>query len=343
MTVVNPNNHHPAPRQSNSGADIKDLMSLVDSDLKLVNEHLITSLQSEVSLIPQLASHLILSGGKRLRPVLLLACAKLCGYTGQRHTGLAACVELTHTATLLHDDVVDESHLRRGQATANSLWGNQESVLVGDFLFTRAFQLMVTDGDLKCIKILSDTINTLTEGEVQQLINNNDPQITEQSYMEVIRSKTAVLFQAACHIGGVVAQCSKAEESSLASYGMHLGMAFQLIDDVLDYDADQDNLGKALGDDFKEGKVTLPILLAWERGTKQDHLFWRRVITDLNQTKDDFQTALTLLRKYDCLTDTRTRAQHHGEQAKNSLELFPNSPMKQCLKDLVDYNLNRLF
>lgn len=339
MSVINLSDHQPTQKSP----DIKPLLDLVQSDLALVNEHLIESLQSQVPLIPQLASHLILSGGKRLRPVVLLACAKLCQYTGERHTGLSACVELIHTATLLHDDVVDESNLRRGQETANSVWGNQESVLVGDFLFTRAFQLMVKDGSLKCIKILSDTINTLTEGEVQQLLNTRDPEITEESYMNVVRCKTAILFEGACRLGGVVAECSEKEETALASYGSNLGIAFQLIDDVLDYDANQDDLGKTIGDDFKEGKVTLPILLAWSRGTETERDFWRRVITDLNQQDGDFNHALELLKKYDCLTDTRDRAKHYGEMAKDSLGLFKDQTAKQCLRDLVDYNLGRLY
>ena len=339
MTVIQIDQHRDTPKKPS----IKKLMSLVESDLTKVNEHLMNSLQSQVPLIPQLASHLILSGGKRLRPVLLLASAQMGQYTGERHTGLAACVELIHTATLLHDDVVDESDKRRGHDTANSLWGNQASVLVGDFLFTRAFQLMVKDGSLKSIKILSDTINILTEGEVQQLINTNDPEITEDAYMEAIRCKTAVLFEGACRLGGVVWECTDVEEQALASYGSNLGIAFQLVDDILDYDADEDDLGKNLGDDFREGKVTLPILLAWARGSDADRTFWRRTIADLNQQDGDFETALSLLKKYDCLEDTRTRAKYYGEKAKDCLGIFPDSTMKECLKELIDYSLHRVY
>jgi octaprenyl-diphosphate synthase len=249
------------------------LLGLVEGDLKKVNQHILDNMKSPVALIPQLAGHIIASGGKRLRPVLTLASANLCGYTGQRHIGLAACVEFIHTATLLHDDVVDESDLRRGQASANAIWGNEASVLVGDFLFSRSFQLMTADGSLQVLRILSDASAVIAEGEVLQLMTANEPTTTEEAYLEVIRSKTAKLFAAATRIGAVVAERPQAEEEALESYGMNIGIAFQLIDDVLDYSADQLKLGKTVGDDFREGKVTLPVILAYRRGNEEERAF----------------------------------------------------------------------
>ena len=241
---------------------LETIHGLVLEDLKRVNQVIVDHMQSPVTLIPQLAGHLVAAGGKRLRPVLTLAAAKLCGYDGQRHIPLAACVEFIHTATLLHDDVVDESMLRRGRDSANALWGNQPSVLVGDFLFARAFELMVADGSLKVLKILSKASSVIAEGEVLQLMTTNDTATSEEAYLEVIRAKTATLFAAAAQIGAVVADRPKVEEEALESYGMNLGIAFQLIDDVLDYSAVQAELGKTVGDDFREGKISLPVVLA---------------------------------------------------------------------------------
>ena len=246
------------------------LTNLVADDLRDVNELIIRYMDSPVVLIPQLASHLVAAGGKRLRPVLTLASAKMCGYAdGNRHIALAACVEFIHTATLLHDDVVDESGLRRGLASANAVFGNKASVLVGDFLFSRSFELMVEDGSLDVLRILSHASSVIAEGEVLQLITSNDTETSETAYLDVIRAKTAQLFAAACRIGAVVAERPRVEEEALETYGMNLGIAFQLIDDVLDFSAEQAKLGKTVGDDFREGKITLPIILAFRRGDNE--------------------------------------------------------------------------
>lgn len=319
------------------------LLELVSADLARVNQHILDHMQSPVALIPQLAGHLIASGGKRMRPMLTLAAARLCGYEGARHIALAACVEFIHTATLLHDDVVDASDLRRGQESANSIWGNEASVLVGDFLFSRAFQLMTADGELKVLRILSDTSAVIAEGEVLQLTTANDPTTTEESYLEVIRSKTAVLFAAATRLGAVVASRPEAEEEALESYGTNLGIAFQLIDDVLDYSADQRALGKTVGDDFREGKVTLPILLAWRRGNEEERDFWRRTIEQSDQTDEDLDHAIALMVRHNTLADTAERARHYGSIARDALGIFPDSEVKRAMVDLVDFVIERAY
>ena len=245
---------------------LEALTALVADDLLAANALIVRRMESPVSLIPAIAGHIVAAGGKRLRPVLTLAAARMCGYRGERHVALATCVEFIHTATLLHDDVVDESDLRRGLASANTLWGNQASVLVGDFLFSRAFQLMVEDGSLAVLEILSRTSSVIAEGEVMQLATTNDVETGETTYLEVIRAKTAQLFAAACRIGAVVADRPAVEESALEAYGLNLGIAFQLIDDVLDYSAKQATLGKTVGEDFADGNITLPVILAFRRG-----------------------------------------------------------------------------
>lgn len=319
------------------------LVSLVKGDLEKVNRQIIERMHSPVELIPQLAGHLIAAGGKRLRPVLTLASAKLAGHKGERHIKLAACVEFIHTATLLHDDVVDESDLRRGQASANALFGNKPSVLVGDFLFSRSFELMVEDGSLAVLAILSRASSVIAEGEVLQLITANDTETSEDSYLEVIRSKTAALFAAACRIGAVVADRPKGEEEALDSYGLNLGIAFQLIDDVLDYSAKQAVLGKTVGDDFREGKITLPIILAFRRGGEEERAFWRRTVERLEQQDGDLEHAITLMEKHGSLADTVARARHYGEVARDALGIFPDCPIKQAMIDVIDFCIERAY
>jgi octaprenyl-diphosphate synthase len=319
------------------------LMRLVRNDLDRVNSTILKHMQSPVHLIPQLAGHLIAAGGKRLRPMLTLGAAALCGYTGDRHIKLAACVEFIHTATLLHDDVVDESELRRGQETANTVWGNQASVLVGDFLFSRSFQLMVTDGSLHVLKILSDASAIIAEGEVQQLITTNDTTTSETAYLEVIQSKTAELFAAAARIGAVVADRPKNEEEALTSYGTNLGIAFQLVDDALDYSARQAQLGKTVGDDFSEGKITLPVILAFRRGSEADRKFWNRTLGGLEQVDGDLEQAQELILKYGALDDTISRAQHYAAIARDALGLFSDGEPKRALTEVVDFCVEREF
>ncbi|HTH17909.1 MAG TPA: polyprenyl synthetase family protein [Magnetospirillum sp.] len=319
------------------------LVSLVKDDLDKVNRQIIERMHSPVELIPQLAGHIIASGGKRLRPVLTLASARLAGHKGDRHIKLAACVEFIHTATLLHDDVVDESELRRGQASANALFGNKPSVLVGDFLFSRSFELMVEDGSLSVLAILSRASSVIAEGEVLQLITANDTETNEDAYLEVIRSKTAALFAAACRIGAVVADRPKVEEEALDSYGLNLGIAFQLIDDVLDYSAKQAVLGKTVGDDFREGKITLPIILAFRRGDDEEREFWRRTVERLEQQDGDLERAIALMERHGSLADTVARARHYGEVARDALGIFPDSPIKQAMIDVIDFCIDRAY
>jgi len=320
---------------------LKSLATLVGDDLKGVNERIIQHMHSPVALIPQLAGHIIAAGGKRLRPMLTLAAARLCGYRGDRHIALAACVEFIHTATLLHDDVVDDSELRRGLATANAVWGNKASVLVGDFLFSRAFQLMVADGSLKVLEILSQASAVIAEGEVLQLATSNDTETSEQAYLDVIRSKTAALFAAACRIGAVVASRPKVEEEALDSFGLNLGIAFQLIDDVLDYSARQIELGKTIGDDFREGKITLPVILAFRRGDTEERAFWRRAVEDLDQRDGDLERAIALLDRHGALRDTVARAGHYGAIARDALGIFPDGTEKQAFLEAIDFCIER--
>ncbi len=317
------------------------LQGLVGDDLGRVNEVILRRMDSRVALIPQLAGHIIAAGGKRLRPMLTLGAAALCGYRGNRHIPLAASVEFIHTATLLHDDVVDESDLRRGNATANVLWGNQASVLVGDFLFSRAFQVMVEAGDMNVLKILSDASAVIAEGEVLQLETANNTETTEDAYLEVISAKTAALFAAACRIGAVVAERPTAEETALESFGKNLGIAFQLVDDALDYAAREAVLGKTIGDDFREGKVTLPVVLAFRRGTAPEREFWRRCIEAGEQEGGDLERAVDLIRRHGALDDTVERARHYGAMARDALGLFPDGEVKRALDQVINFCIER--
>ena len=324
-------------------ASLAALNALVGEDLKLVNDAIMQRMHSPVALIPQLAGHIIAAGGKRMRPMLTLASARLCGYQGRRHIGLAAAVEFIHTATLLHDDVVDSSDLRRGLATANAVWGNKPSVLVGDFLFSRAFQLMVEDGSLSVLRILANASAVIAEGEVLQLTTANDTETTESAYLEVIKAKTAVLFAAACRVGAVVADRPRAEEEALESYGLNLGIAFQLVDDMLDYGAEAKTLGKSIGDDFRDGKITLPVILAFLRGDESERKFWRRTLEDQEQTEDDLEHAIELMKRHGSLRDTVDRARHYGAIARDALGVFADSPEKRVLADLITFAINRAY
>jgi octaprenyl-diphosphate synthase len=301
-------------------------------------------MQSPVALIPQLAGHIIAAGGKRLRPMLTLAAARLCDYgEGERHCALAACVEFIHTATLLHDDVVDESLLRRGLDSANAVWGNQASVLVGDFLFSRSFELMVEDGSLEVLRILSNASAVIAEGEVLQLVTTNDTGTGEADYLEVIRCKTATLFAAAAEIGAVVASRGQAEQQALADYGMNLGIAFQLIDDLLDYSALQVQLGKTVGDDFREGKMSLPIVLAFARANGEERDFWTRTMERMEQEEGDFGRAIVFLQKHGVLDETATRAREYAVRAKQALAVFPESEIRAAMMEAVDFAVARAY
>ena len=321
--------------------DLQAIQALVAKDLERVNALVVEHMQSPVALIPQLAGHIIAAGGKRLRPLLTLASAKLCGYQGDRHHALAAAVEFIHTATLLHDDVVDSSDLRRGLTTANSIWGNKASVLVGDFLFSRAFQLMVLDGSMSVLKILADASATIAEGEVLQLITANDIETTEEAYLQVIAAKTAALFAAATKIGAVVAGRPDWEVEAMERFGHNLGMAFQLIDDMLDYSAHEADLGKAVGDDFRDGKMTLPIVLAIAQGTEEERGFWRRTMEEQTQSESDLSQAMVLLRRHRTLEQTFERARSFTAGATTALKNFPDSVARSALLDVVEFCLQR--
>ncbi len=336
-----------AERNSSLGADdaLTGLTAMLQADLHACNRTIVARMDSPVALIPQLAAHIVAAGGKRLRPLLTLASSRLCGYgfgpDQQRHVHLAACVEFIHTATLLHDDVVDESALRRGLASANAVFGNKASVLVGDFLFARAFQLMVADGSLAVLGILSGAAATIAEGEVLQLATQNDLSTSEAQYLEVIKGKTAALFAAACQVGAVVADRPAREEQALAEYGLNLGMAFQLVDDALDYAADQATLGKTVGDDFREGKITMPVLAAYQAGNAEERRFWARTIETSEQTEDDLGQALALIGRSRAIEATIDRAARFADAAKVAIATFPDSPMRRALIEVADYTVSR--
>jgi len=331
------------PAQDALHNGLAQLTALTREDLQAVNAIILERMQSEVPLIPQLAGHVIAAGGKRLRPMLTLAASRLCDYQGRRHLALAACVEFIHTATLLHDDVVDDSDLRRGLATANTLWGNKPSVLVGDFLFSRAFQLMVKDGSLEVLRLLSDASAVIAEGEVAQLLTANDTETTVEDYLRVISDKTAALFEAACRIGAVVGERPQEEQDALGRYGRTFGIAFQLVDDVLDYSARQIELGKSIGDDFREGKITLPVVLAFERGDAEERAFWRRCVEQLEQRDEDLNQALGLMDKHRTLEDSLSRAREYGKTAMGALSDFPDTPLRRAMIDVVDFCIERAY
>jgi octaprenyl-diphosphate synthase len=322
---------------------LDSLTKLTESDLRAVNKQIVQSMASPVELIPQLAGHIVAAGGKRLRPMLTLAAARLCGYRGDRHIGLAACVEFIHTATLLHDDVVDDSALRRGSASANAVWGNKASVLVGDFLFSRAFELMVADGSLDVLRVLSHASSVIAEGEVMQLTTQNNTETGESAYLDVVRAKTAQLFSAAAQIGAVIAERPKVEEDALESFGLNIGIAFQMVDDMLDYSSKQATLGKSVGDDFRDGKMTLPVILAFRRGSDEERAFWRRTLEDLDQSDGDLDHAIRLLEKSGALTDTVDRARHYGAIARDALGIFHDGPEKRAFLEAIDFAIGRAF
>jgi len=317
------------------------MMSLVAGDLNHVNAVILERMQSEVALIPELAGHLIAGGGKRMRPMLTLASARLLDYQGTRQHKLAAAVEFIHTATLLHDDVVDVSALRRGKRTANLIWGNPASVLVGDFLFSRSFELMVEDGSLKVLRILSHASNIIAEGEVNQLSAQRQVDTSEDRYLDIISAKTAALFAAACKVSAVLAEREEQVEWALESYGRNLGIAFQLVDDAIDYAADSATMGKDQGDDFRDGKVTLPVILAYARGDEAERLFWREAMGGQRVSDEDLAHARALLNRSDALPDTLQRARHYGQRAIDALGPFPPSRAKAAMVEAVEFAVAR--
>ena len=319
------------------------MIALTAADMNAVNAVILERMQSKVALIPELAGHLIAGGGKRMRPMLTLASAALLDYTGSRHHKLAAAVEFIHTATLLHDDVVDGSGMRRGKQTANLIWGNPASVLVGDFLFSRAFELMVEDGSLKVLRILSHASAVIAEGEVEQLTAQRRIETGEEQYLTIISAKTAALFAAACRVAPVVAEASEEAELALECYGRNLGIAFQLTDDVIDSASDAATMGKGFGDDFRDGKMTLPVILAYARGSESDRQFWRSAISGERSSDDDLTQAVGLLQATDALSDTIARALHYGRRAIDALAIFPPGKAKAALTEAVEFAIARAY
>ena len=331
----------PFEDKGTENASIEDLVRLVRDDMERVNRLILSRTGSRVTMIPEVANHLISSGGKRLRPMLTLATASMAGYRGDGHVGLAAAVEFMHTATLLHDDVVDDSTMRRGKIAARMMWGNEASVLVGDFLLGQAFKMMVETGSMAALGILSSAATVIAEGEVLQLSAAKNVETNEDEYMAVIRGKTAELFAAACEVGPVIANRPKAEQAACRSYGMNLGIAFQLVDDALDYGGTAAALGKNVGDDFREGKITLPIVLAFRRGDDEERAFWRRTLEGSEIGEGDVERAVAILRRHRALEDTIERARHYGNIACDALALFPNGPHKRALLDAVAFCVSR--
>ncbi len=328
----------PKPRQIYM--NFTDIQALTAADMKKVNETILAQLNSEVSLINQLGFYIVSGGGKRLRPLITLLSARALGYQGEAHITAAAFVEFIHTATLLHDDVVDESDMRRGKATANAAFGNAASVLVGDFIYTRTFQMMTELGSLEILKLMSDAVNVIAEGEVQQLINCNDPDTTEDSYMQVIYSKTARLFEAASQIGAILTHADSNTQTALQNYGKYLGTAFQLIDDVLDYTADGKEMGKNVGDDLAEGKPTLPLLYAMQQGTPQQAMLIREAIEKANGM-EKLPQILDVLAQTGSLEYTTLRAEQEAEKAIAELKVVPDSDYKQALITLAHIAVKR--
>ena len=328
----------PMPR---SRPTLDPMLSLTAAGMNSVNAVILDRMQSEIPLIPRLAGHLISGGGKRLRPMLTLAGAELVGYKGNRHYKLAAAVEFIHTATLLHDDVVDGSELRRGKAAANIIFGNPATVLVGDFLFSRAFELMTEDGSLRVLSILSRASAVIAEGEVSQLSAQRQINTSEEQYLHIIGAKTAALFAAASQISAVVAECSEEQERALEAYGRNLGVAFQLVDDAIDYDSDAAEMGKEQGDDFREGKMTLPVILAYARGNDDERKFWKDAIIGHRTSDADLAHAISLIETHNALADTRERARHFAHRAIDAISIFPEGKARTAMAEAAQFAVAR--
>jgi octaprenyl-diphosphate synthase len=329
--------------KNNTNNALLNLRQLVKNDLDKVDGLIFELIASKISLIPEISEHTISSGGKRMRPILTLASAQICGYAGQAHIGLAACVEFIHTATLLHDDVVDKSDLRRGASTANSLWGNKESILVGDFLLGKAFQLMGEGKSLEIYRILSNAAVVISEGEVMQLAATGNINGGEGNYFKIISAKTAELFAAACEVGGVLAQSDQKKIEALRLFGLNLGIAFQIVDDLLDYYSSDSKMGKNVGDDFREQKVTLPVLIAYKKASAEEKAFWERTIDGGAIDDSDIQTAITYIKNHNVIADVMARADEYVASAKNALNIFSDSSIKSALLDVIDFAIERQF
>ena len=318
---------------------LETAVSLVRDDLDSVNNTIQSRIKSDIALINTLGAYIDKSGGKRLRPLILLLCARCCGYKGNEHILLAAVIEFIHTATLLHDDVVDASATRRGRPTANDVWGNEASVLVGDFLYSRSFEMMVETQNMEVMDILASTTNAIAEGEVLQLLNAHSPDTSEQQYMDTIHRKTAKLFESAAQLGGVVAGASPEITSAMADYGIHLGTAFQLVDDILDYSADSETIGKDIGDDLAEGKPTLPLIFAMEHGNKKQKQTITRAIE--NGEREKIDEILQIVQSTGALEYTLNRAKHQARLATSALSPLPHNSYKTALERLAEFSILR--
>ncbi|GAA0281468.1 polyprenyl synthetase family protein [Alteraurantiacibacter aestuarii] len=325
----------------NDRPTLAPILSLTATAMNSVNQVILDRMQSEIPLIPALAGHLISGGGKRMRPMLTIAGAEVIGYQGTRHHKLAAAVEFIHTATLLHDDVVDGSEMRRGKEAANIVYGNPATVLVGDFLFSRAFELMVEDGSLKVLKILSSASAIIAQGEVDQLVSQRKIETSEERYLHIIGAKTAALFAAASRIAAVVAERSEAEECALDDYGRNLGIAFQLVDDAIDYDSGTAEMGKDRGDDFREGKMTLPVILAYARGNDEERRFWQDCIAGFTIEDSDLERAVELINSHNAVADTRERARLYAQRACDALAIFPDSKARAAMIEAAQFAVAR--
>ncbi|MCU7929204.1 MAG: octaprenyl diphosphate synthase [Candidatus Thiodiazotropha sp. (ex Codakia rugifera)] len=319
--------------------DITTIRQLITNDMETVDKLIIRQLQSDVVLINQIGAYIVHSGGKRLRPMIVLLAARACGYGGEKHIDLSAIIEFIHTATLLHDDVVDGSDLRRNRETANAVWGNEASVLVGDFLYSRSFEMMVEVGQMRVMDILSHATNRIAEGEVLQLLNVHNPETSEAEYMEVIKRKTATLFEAGARLGGVIADVPQDQQQALADYGLHLGIAFQLVDDALDYNSNNTEIGKNIGDDLAEGKPTLPLIQAMKQADQEQ----RKRLADIieNGGLEEIDFVMQAIQASDAITYTQQLAQHEAQQAKQALACLPDTPYRQALASLADFSVAR--
>ena len=331
------------PAALSEASPLEKLSIALKQDMEQIDALILQCMQSEVKLIPQLAKYLISAGGKRIRPLMTLASAELFKADMQKAYPLAAAVEFIHTATLLHDDVVDESEERRGQKAANLVFGNQASVLVGDFLFSKSFELMVRAESLEILRILSSASSVIAQGEVKQLTTANNIETTLDAYMDVIASKTAALFAASCEIGPVLANANQRHVKAMKEYGKKLGIAFQIIDDTLDYSADQEKLGKEIGDDFREGKMTAPVIYALETASSEEREFWRRTINRKIQENGDFEKALEIINTHGALEKSKDLAKRYAAEAKKALATTPDSKLKETLIDLADFTISRAF
>ena len=332
----------PLVKENKSAGSVKPIVDMTKADMERVNALILSKAGSDVEMIPEVANHLISSGGKRLRPMLTLATAALYGYRGDHHIRLATSVEFMHTATLLHDDVVDESDMRRGKSSARMIWGNQASVLVGDFLLGQSFRMMVETGSMEALSVLSDAAAVIAEGEVLQLSVSKKMETSEEDYISVIRGKTAELFAAAAEVGPIIAGASDADRKAMRDYGMALGIAFQLVDDVLDYGGNSADLGKNVGDDFREGKVTMPIILAYQRGDDSEKAFWRSAIEDGQNDDKALEKARILIKKHGALADSVERALSYGEAARDALSGLPHSAGRHALEEVSDFCIARI-